>query len=107
MPKLSDVATAMVVSNLQRKAAGIRTRVQGYQIINEMRNLRQLQIEEEAVESGMRSNPLYAAQAAGLAPVTFPDEKSVSNRVDKLESEVSKNNDLLTKIAQKQGIKTS
>jgi len=55
----------------------------------------------------MKSNPLYAKQAAGLAPVTFPDEKSVSSRVDKLESEVSKNNDLLTKIAQKQGIKTS
>jgi hypothetical protein len=67
--------------------AGVRTKVQNYQIIQDGRSL--LQFEAEAqVHTSMMNDPQYAAQVAGNSGFQAPGAGSIDTKLDALTAAV-------------------
>ena len=56
--------------------AGVRTKVQNYQIIQDGRSLLQFEAEAQVHTSLMTNDPQYAAQAAGVSGFVAPQASS-------------------------------
>ena len=78
---------ANVQTNTKLKMAGVRTKVQNYQLIQDGRSM--LQFEAEAtVHNSLMNDPEYAAQVAGKSGFTAPGAGSIDTKLDALTAAV-------------------
>jgi len=85
-----------IQTNTRLKMAGVRTKVQNYQIIQDGRSLLQFESEAQVHESLMK-DPQYAAQVAGQSGFTAPGASSNTDaKLDALLSGVQTLVDALT-----------
>jgi len=68
--------------------AGVRTKVQNYQLIQDGRSMLQFEAEATVHDHLMKNDPQYAAQAAGQSGFTAPGAGSIDTKLDALTAAV-------------------
>ena len=96
--EIKKAYAAMLMSNLQAKNAGIRTRLQPWQISTAMNTM----VQDFAQMDAFEQQGLQANQAAFNLPAV-PSATDVDSRVTQLETVTHDNNKILARILEKVG----